>query len=40
MEDVLDTEFPVKDGDAVLLVFEYPVDDPLRDAFSWFWAKM
>ena len=29
---------PVNEGDAALLVFEYPMDDPERVAFSRFWA--
>jgi hypothetical protein len=36
--DVYDAELPVKLGEAVLLVVEEPVDDPVRDATSWFWA--
>ena len=31
-------ELPVKLGEAVLLVVDEPVDDPVRDATSWFWA--
>ena len=31
-------ELPVKLGEAVLLVVEEPVDDPVRDATSWFWV--
>ena len=31
-------ELPVNEGDAVLLVVEEPVDDPVREATSWFWA--
>ena len=31
-------ELPVKLGDAELDVVDEPVDDPVRDATSWFWA--
>jgi hypothetical protein len=37
-ETVVEYTFPVKLGEAVLLVVEEPVDDPVRDATSWFWV--
>ena len=36
--DVKVAELPVNEGDAVLLVVEEPVDDPVKDATSWFWV--
>ena len=31
-------ELPVNEGDAELDVVDEPVDDPVREATSWFWA--
>ena len=38
IEDVLDTEFPVKDGDALLEVVDDPDDEPLSEATNSFCA--